>query len=69
MESDVIHVVSRHLADWTALLEKLEPNQTEAREPQLNGGVRTFHSPQTQFRHSKSDVPAWTNSLKSRDFR
>ncbi len=68
-ESDVIHVVSRHLTDWTAMLKNLQPGQSEAFGPQLNRDGQAFHSSSSAIQTRKSVHSNWTNSLKSRDFR
>jgi error-prone DNA polymerase len=68
-ESDVIHVVSRHLTDWTALLKTLQPGQSDAWSPQLNSDGQPPHNPKDTFLTGKCHHTDWTNSLKSRDFR
>ncbi len=68
-ESDVIHVVSRHLTDWTAMLKNLQPGQSEAFGPQLNRDGQAFHSSSSAIHTRKSVHSNWTNSLKSRDFQ
>jgi error-prone DNA polymerase len=68
-ESDVIHVVSRHLTDWTAMLKNLQPGQSEAFGLQLNRDGQAFHSSSSTIQTRKSVHSNWTNSLKSRDFR
>ncbi len=68
-ESNVIHVVSRHLTDWTAMLKDLQPGQSDAIRLQLNRDGEIFHSPSSTLRTRKSVHTVWTNSLKSRDFR
>ena len=68
-ESNVIHVVSRHLADWTPMLKKLQPGQSDAMHLQLDRDGQAFHSSATTFHTRKSVHTVWTNSLKSRDFR
>ena len=68
-ESNVIHVVSRHLTDWTAMLKNLQPGQSEAFGLQLNRDGQAFHSSGAALQTRKSVHSNWTNSLKSRDFR
>ena len=68
-ESDVIHVVSRHLTDWTAMLKNLQPGRSEAFSLQLNRDGQAFHSSSSAIHTRKSVHSNWTNSLKSRDFR
>ena len=68
-ESNVIHVVSRHLTDWTPLLKNLQPGQSDAMRLQLDRDGQVFHSSSASFRARKSVHTVWTNSLKSRDFR
>jgi error-prone DNA polymerase len=68
-ESNVIHVVSRHLTDWTPLLKNLQPGQSDAMHLQLDRDGQVFHNSSTSFRARKSVHTGWTNSLKSRDFR
>ncbi|MGO9546616.1 MAG: error-prone DNA polymerase, partial [Rhodomicrobium sp.] len=68
-ESNVIHVVSRRLTDWTVMLQKLEPGGTDAFALRLgqNGGVE--HAANVTPRIGKNLNPIWTDTLKSRDFR
>ena len=68
-ESDVIHVVSRHLTDWTAMLKNLQPGRSEAFGLQPNRDSQAFHSSSSAIQTRKSVRSNWTNSLKSRDFR
>ena len=68
-ENDVIHVVSRHLTDWTAMLKNLQPGRSEAFSLQLNRDGQAFHSSSSAIHTRKSVHPNWTNSLKSRDFQ
>ncbi len=68
-ESNVIHVVSRHLTDWTAMLKSLQPGQSDAILLQLERDGQTFQSSAPVFHTRKSVHPIWANSLKSRDFR
>ncbi len=68
-ESNVIHVVSRHLTDWTAMLKSLQPGQSDAILLQLERDGQTFQSSAPALHTRKSVHPIWTNSLKSRDFR
>jgi error-prone DNA polymerase len=68
-ESNVIHVVSRHLTDWTAMLKNFQPGQSDAAFLQLNRDGQAFHSSSATIQTRKSVHPDWINSLKSRDFR
>ncbi len=68
-ESNVIHVVSRHLTDWTPMLKNLQPGQSGAAHLQLDRDGQAIHSSGTTFQTRKSVHLLWTNSLKSRDFR
>ncbi len=68
-ESDVIHVVSRHLADWTALLKTLQPGQSDAGSLQLNRNGQAQCNLKNIFQTGKDHYTDWTNSLKSRDFK
>ena len=68
-ESNVIHVVSRHLTDWTPMLKNLQPGQSDAMRLQLDRDGQVFHSSSAFFQARKSVHTVWTNSLKSRDFR
>ena len=68
-ESNVIHVVSRHLTDWTPMLKNLQPGQSDAMRLQLDRDGQVFHSSSAFSRARKSVHTVWTNSLKSRDFR
>ena len=43
-ESNVIHVVSRHLTDWTPMLKNLQPGQSDAMRLQLDRDGQVFHS-------------------------
>jgi error-prone DNA polymerase len=67
-EGNVIHVVSRHLADWTAMLQKLQSGPSR---PDLHTGLASevAHATNVTTRTRKSAGPAWTDTLKSRDFR
>jgi error-prone DNA polymerase len=67
-ESNVIHVVSRRLADSTAMLQQLKPAAWEAfARPSGSGDVA--HMVASEEEERKSVNPAWTHTLKSRDFR
>jgi error-prone DNA polymerase len=68
-ESNVIHVVSRYLTDWTPMLKKLQAGQSGAAQLQLDRDGLAIHSSGATFQTRKSVHPLWTNSLKSRDFR
>ena len=68
-ESNVIHVVSRHLTDWTPMLKKLQPGQSGAASLQLDRDGQAIHSSGTTLQTRKSVHLLLTNSLKSRDFR
>ena len=48
-ESDVIHVVSRHLTDWTAMLKNLQPGQSDALQPATQPRRPSF--PQLRLHH------------------
>ena len=43
-ESNVIHVVSRHLTDWTPMLKNLQPGQSDAMRLQLDRDGQVFHN-------------------------
>ncbi len=68
-ESNVIHVVSRRLTDWTPMLKNLQPSPSDAAKMQLDRDGQAIHSSRPTFQTRKSVHPLWTNSLKSRDFR
>jgi error-prone DNA polymerase len=68
-ESNVIHVVSRHLTDWTPMVKSLQSGQSDALHLQLDRNGQSFHSLCASFHTRKSVHALWTNSLKSRDFR
>jgi error-prone DNA polymerase len=69
-ESNVIHVVSRHLADCTAMLQQIQSataHEAIARRSGWNGGAS--HALDSKERIGKSFSSKWTDTLKSRDFR
>jgi error-prone DNA polymerase len=67
-ESNVIHVVSRRLTDWTAMLQKLQPQAAEAFALRFGRGDEVAHASGGDARR-KSVNATWTDALKSRDFR
>ncbi len=69
-ESNVIHVVSRRLTDWTAMLRTLQPGQTGAFALLFGQGDEGAHAPNRTAGRARISVNrSWTESLKSRDFR
>jgi error-prone DNA polymerase len=68
-ESNVIHVVSRRLTDWTAALQRLQPQTTEAFALRFGRGDEVAHASGSDAQTRKSVNQAWTDTLKSRDFR
>jgi error-prone DNA polymerase len=68
-ESDVIHVVSRRLTDWTPILRKLQPNSSGSLALRFGRGDELAHASSGDARAIKSVSASWTETLKSRDFR
>ncbi len=69
-ESNVIHVVSRRLTDWTAMLRTLQPSEPGAIASPLGRGAAVAHDPNRTAGRARISVNRnWTESLKSRDFR
>ena len=66
-ESNVIHVVSRRLTDWTAMLRRLQP-EASAFELRFGRGDEVAHASGGDVRTSRVNT-SWTDTLKSRDFR
>ncbi len=66
-ESNVIHVVSRRLDDWTAMLRRLKP-EASAFGLRFGRGDEAAHASGAGARPSNVSLN-WTDSLKSRDFR
>jgi error-prone DNA polymerase len=66
-ESNVIHVVSRRLTDWTPMLRRLKP-ASSAFALRFGRGDEVAHASGADARASKLNSN-WTDSLKSRDFR
>ncbi|HXW21770.1 MAG TPA: error-prone DNA polymerase, partial [Rhodomicrobium sp.] len=64
-ESNVIHVVSRRLTDWTPMLRRF---QSEASALGLRFGREVAHASGGEARASRVESN-WTDTLKSRDFR
>jgi error-prone DNA polymerase len=58
-ESNVIHVVSRRLADCTAMLQRIHSGRND----------HAAYGPASEERIRKSASSKWTDTLKSRDFR
>jgi error-prone DNA polymerase len=68
-ESNVIHVVSRRLTDWTARLHRLQPGTKKAASLRLAPDGELADTPNLSATPGKNVNPKWTDSLKSRDFR
>jgi hypothetical protein len=68
-ESNVIHVVSRRLTDWTAMLRRLQPEAARAFALRFGRGDQVMHASSDDARTRKSVNSSWTDTLKSRDFR
>ncbi len=66
-ESNVIHVVSRRLTDWTAMLWRLQP-EASAFGLRFGRGGEVAHASGGDVRTSRVNT-SWTDTLKSRDFR
>jgi error-prone DNA polymerase len=66
-ECNVIHVVSRRLDDWTALLRRLKPEASDF-GLRFGRGDEAAHASGGDAQPSKV-VSSWTDTLKSRDFR
>jgi error-prone DNA polymerase len=66
-ESNVIHVVSRRLADWTPVLRRLQP-EASAFGLRFGRGDEVVNGSSGETRASKTNL-SWTDTLKSRDFR
>jgi len=66
-ESNVIHVVSRRLTDWTPMLRRLQ-SKASAFGLRFGRGDEVAHASGGDARASKVNS-SWTDSLKSRDFR
>ncbi len=67
-ESNVIHVVSRRLADFTSVLQRLKPDDAHAFSLRFGQGHDFSYRGEEQ-RNKKSVFGFWTDTLKSRDFR
>jgi error-prone DNA polymerase len=65
-ESNVIHVVSRRLFDWTAKLSTLQSRAPSNLALRFGRGDEIAHG---SGRDARDGVPSWTETLKSRDFR
>ncbi len=66
-ESNVIHVVSRRLSDWTPMLRRLQPEANEF-GLRFGRGDEVGHASGGDARTSRVNA-SWTDTLKSRDFR
>ena len=66
-ESNVIHVVSRRLTDWTPMLRRLQ-SKASAFGLRFGRGDEVAHASGGDARASKVNSN-WTDTLKSRDFR
>ncbi len=66
-ESNVIHVVSRRLADCTSMLRRLQP-EASAFGLRFGRGDEVAHASGGDARASRVNT-SWTDTLKSRDFR
>jgi error-prone DNA polymerase len=66
-ESNVIHVVSRRLSDWTPMLRRLQP-EASAFGLRFGRGDEVAHASGGNARTSRANT-SWTDTLKSRDFR
>ncbi len=66
-ESNVIHVVSRRLTDWTPMLRRLQP-EANAFGLRFGRGDEIAHASGGDARTSRVGS-SWTDTLKSRDFR
>ena len=66
-ESNVIHVVSRRLADCTSMLRRLQP-EASAFGLRFGRGDEVAHASGGDARTSRVNT-SWTDTLKSRDFR
>jgi error-prone DNA polymerase len=67
-ESNVIHVVSRRLDDWTPLLRRLKP-ESSAFGLRFGRGDEAAHASGGGGTLPSKIKPYWTDALKSRDFR
>ncbi len=67
-ESNVIHLVSRRLDDWTAMLRRLKPEASAFKLRFGRGDEAAHASTSREGRPSKTKL-GWTDTLKSRDFR
>ena len=66
-ESNVIHVVSRRLSEWTPMLRRLQP-EASAFGLRFGRGDEVAHASGGDARTSRVNA-SWTDTLKSRDFR
>ena len=66
-ESNVIHVVSRRLTDWTPMLRRFQL-EASAFGLRFGRGDEVAHASGGDARASKVNS-SWTDTLKSRDFR
>ncbi len=66
-ESNVIHVVSRRLTDWTLMLRRLQP-EASAFGLRFGRGDEVAHASGGDARTARVNA-SWTDTLKSRDFR
>jgi error-prone DNA polymerase len=66
-ESNVIHVVSRRLTDWTPMLRRFQ-SEASAFGLRFGRGGEVAHASGGEARASRVN-PNWTDTLKSRDFR
>jgi error-prone DNA polymerase len=66
-ESNVIHVVSRRLIDWTSMLRRFQP-KADAFGLRFGRGDEVAHASGGDARATKVNSN-WTDTLKSRDFR
>ncbi len=68
-ESNVIHVVSCRLTDWTAMLQRLQPAGDGAFALRFGRDGEVAHASAGNARARKRVNSTWTDTLKSRDFR
>ncbi len=67
-ESNVIHVVSRRLDDWTSILRRLKP-EASAFDLRFGRGDEAGHASRGGGTLPSKVKLNWTDTLKSRDFR
>jgi error-prone DNA polymerase len=67
-ESNVIHVISRRLDDWTPLLRRLKP-EASVFGLRFGRGDEAAHASGGGENRPSKVKPYWTDALKSRDFR